>query len=185
MSTTRLLEAFTHAAARTYDGEAVSELEHSLQCAELAAAAGADDDLLLACLLHDVGRFAVDQRWVHDRITDGAAPSTARGHHELGAEFIAPYVGERVAWLVRTHADAKRYLCAVEPGYFARLSAVSRHTMTLQGGIMCPDDVDVLAAHPWVEDVLRLRRWDDSAKVPGKVTRPLSTWEPFLRRWFA
>ena len=54
-----LLESMARSGARQYGGEAVSELEHALQCAELAEAAGADQELVLAALLHDVGRYAV------------------------------------------------------------------------------------------------------------------------------
>ena len=124
----RLLDAMAGAAARRYGGEAVSELEHALQCAELARGAGADEELQLACLVHDVGRYAVDQSLVSDSTEPMPAGPRARGHHEVGAELIAPWVPERVAWCVRMHADAKRYLCATEPDYFGRLSAVSRHT---------------------------------------------------------
>ena len=60
----RLMRAMAESAARDYGAEHVSELEHALQCAELAAAAGADEQLTLACLLHDVGRYAVDQGMV-------------------------------------------------------------------------------------------------------------------------
>ncbi len=157
--TDRLLDAMSHSAARRYGAERVSELAHALQCAELARDAGADEELALACLLHDVGRFAVDQTLVFDRVGGGRAGS--RGHHEIGADLIAPYVPARVAWLVRMHADAKRYLCSIEPGYHATLSPASQHT-----------------------DALRLRRWDDLAKVVGKETAPLAAWEPLLRRHF-
>jgi gamma-butyrobetaine dioxygenase len=180
--TDRLLQAMAQSAARRYDGEAVSELEHALQCAELARAGGADEQLVLACLLHDVGRFAVDQALVAVRV--GAARGRGRGHHEVGAELIAPFVPERVTWLVRMHADAKRYLCTTEAGYHATLSPVSQHTLTLQGGLMTPDEVARHAAHPWLADALRLRRWDDQAKVVGQVTRPLEAWEPVLRAYF-
>jgi len=122
--TRRLLEAMAHAGARRYGGEPVSELAHALQCAELAAAAGADEHLTLACLLHDVGRLVVDQALVFDRV--GGARPGARGHHEIGAELIAPYVPERLAWLVRMHADAKRYLCSIEPGFDVDLNNVIR-----------------------------------------------------------
>jgi predicted HD phosphohydrolase len=179
----RLLEAMTHSAARQYGAERVSELAHALQCAERAEAAGADPELILACLLHDVGRFAVDQSLVFDRV-GGARPDGARGHHEVGADLIAPFVPERVAWLVRMHADAKRYLCTTEPGYHATLSPASRHTLTLQGGLMSPEEVRRHAAHPWMADALRLRRWDDLAKIVGAPTRPLEAWEPLLRTYF-
>ncbi|NWG75838.1 MAG: HD domain-containing protein, partial [Rubrivivax sp.] len=41
-----------------YDGEPVSHLEHALQCAALAARAGAGDALVAAALLHDIGHLA-------------------------------------------------------------------------------------------------------------------------------
>jgi len=180
--TGRLLEAMAHAGARRYGGERVSELAHALQCAELAEAGGADEHLTLACLLHDVGRFVVDQSLVFDR--RGGARTGARGHHELGAEVIAPYVPERVAWLVRMHADAKRYLCSTEPGYHATLSPASQHTLTLQGGLMEPEEIARLEGHAWLADALRLRRWDDGAKVVGRATRPLESWTELVQSYF-
>jgi len=182
----RLLEAFAGSAARRYGGEPVTELAHSLQCAELARDAGADDELQLACLLHDVGRFAVDPRLIFDQKdrATGANPD-AKGHHDVGADLIAPYVPERVAWLVRMHADAKRYLCAVESRYWDTLTPGSRYTLTLQGGVMTPAAVAGLTRHPWLPDAVRLRRWDDLAKVPDRPTRPLEAWAPLLRRYFA
>jgi len=184
--TDRLLDAFAGSAARRYGGEPVTELAHSLQCAELARDAGADDELQLACLLHDVGRFAVDPRLIFDRKDRavGARPD-ARGHHDVGADLIAPYVPERVAWLVRMHADAKRYLCAIEPAYWDTLTPGSRYTLTLQGGVMTPETVSSLTRHPWLADALRLRRWDDLAKVPDQPTRRLEAWAPMLQRYFA
>ena len=190
----RLLGALAGAAARQYGGEPVSELAHSLQCAELAAAAGAAADLVLACLLHDVGRFAVDPALIADRVVavgpgDASRESApiaagARGHHDVGADLIAPYVSPHVSWLVRTHAAAKRYLCTVDPAYREALTPVSRLTLELQGGLMTPDEVQGTAAHPRLADALAHRRWDDLAKVPEAVTRPLDAWAPLLRAHF-
>jgi predicted HD phosphohydrolase len=108
----RLLEAMAGAAARRYGGERVSELEHALQCAELAEQAGADEPMVLAALLHDVGRYAVDQALIADRVDDErgqpAAVARRRGHHEVGAALIAPWVPARSAWCVGAHAEAKR-----------------------------------------------------------------------------
>lgn len=178
----RLLDALARSGARRYGGEVVSELEHALQCAELARESAADEELQLACLLHDVGRYAIDQALVADTLEATRVGPSARGHHEVGADLLAPWVPERVVWCVRMHADAKRYLCATEPGYFDRLSPGSRHTLRLQGGIMTADDAARFARHRWVNDAVALRRWDDEAKVVGKPTRSLDEWAPLVRR---
>jgi len=179
----RLLDALARSARHSYGGEAVSELEHALQCADLARAAGADTELQLACLLHDVGRYAVDPALIADTTEPRRAGPRARGHHEVGADLIAPWVPARVAWCVRMHADAKRYLCATEPAYYDRLSAASRHTLRLQGGVMNAEEARHLREHPWLPDALALRRWDDQAKVPGRATQPLEAWAPLLGRY--
>ena len=181
----RLLDAMRESAARQYGTERVTELAHALQCADLAAGAASDDEMVVACLLHDVGRYAVAQEGISDTLEQVAAHGAARrGHHDAGADLIAPHVPERVAFLVRAHADAKRYLCSVDPGYYETLSKGSRRTLELQGGIMTPDEAARAEAHPWWRDAVRLRRWDDEAKVVGKATRPLSAWEALVRKYF-
>jgi gamma-butyrobetaine dioxygenase len=184
--TDTLLEAMQGAAARSYGGESVTELTHALQCADLARTAGADDELQLACLLHDVGRYAVDQSLIVDKKSrDPIAPRAgARGHGDVGAEMIAPWVPERVAWCIRMHAEAKRYLCAVEPEYYDALSGGSKRTLVIQGGVMTREDAGRFAAHPWAKDAVALRRWDDQAKVVGKPASTLADWEPLLRKYF-
>jgi predicted HD phosphohydrolase len=131
--------------ARSYDGEAVSELAHALQCAALAAADRADDELVLAALVHDVGRIP----GVHD------------GPHE---DVELPGLPERTQWLVRHHVAAKRWLVATEP---YPISDVSRASLARQGGPADPTQVREWAAQEWWSDAVRLRRWDDAAKVAG------------------
>ena len=182
----RLIEAMSRSAARQYGQERVDELAHALQCAELADAGGADEELVLACLLHDVGRYAVAQDGISDTLERSATPSRAgRGHHEAGADLVAPYVPERVAFLIRAHAEAKRYLCTTEPGYYDSLSRGSKHTLTLQGNLMTSEQMSRATRQPWWPDAIRLRRWDDAAKVIGKSTRELAAWEFLLRKYFS
>jgi len=181
----RLVEAMKQSAARNYGGEAVTELAHALQCADLAEAGGADEELALASLLHDVGRFAVAQDEISDTLEQVAVrAAVARGHHDAGADLIAPYVSGRVAFLVRSHTAAKRYLCAIDAGYVDSLSPASRRTLALQGGAMEPEEARRAEVHLCWADAVRLRRWDDAAKVVGKKTRPLSAWKPLLEKYF-
>src|SRR5713101_5834870 len=73
----RLIEAMTRSAPRQYGKEEVTELAHALQCADLAQGAGADEELVLACLLHDVGRYALAQDEVSDTLEIAASRSAA------------------------------------------------------------------------------------------------------------
>ena len=68
---------------------------------------------------------------------------------------------------VRLHVAAKRYLCATEPGYLARLSPASVYTLSLQGGPMAGGEAAQLAAPPYAADAIAVRRWDDTAKDPA------------------
>lgn len=184
--TARLLEALRRSAARAYGGETVTELAHALQCAELSEAGGADEELVLAALLHDVGRYAVGQEEISDTLESVPARAAgARGHHQAGADLIAPYLPERGTFLVRAHVDAKRYLCAMDAAYHESLSAASKRTLALQGGPMEAGEARRVEALPWWPDAVRLRRWDDEAKVVGRKTRPLSAWKPLLEKYFS
>jgi len=64
----------------------VDRLEHSLQCATRAHRDGADEELVVAALLHDLG--------------DELAPYN---HCELAAAVLRPYVSERTYWVVKYH----------------------------------------------------------------------------------
>jgi phosphonate degradation associated HDIG domain protein len=157
-----------------YGGERVSQLEHALQCATLAEEAGGDAALIVASLLHDIGHL------VHDL---GPAPA-ARGiddRHELrGREWLSAHFAEAVTEPVRLHVNAKRYLTSTDPGYLAKLSAGSVRSLELQGGPFSPELAAGFIGLPHAEAAVRLRRWDEGAKVPGKATPDLSHFRPYL-----
>src|SRR2546427_10350437 len=112
----RLIEAMTKSAARQYGKERVTELAHALQCAELAAGAGGDEEMVLACLLHDVGRYAVAQEEIGDTLEAGASPPTkARRHHAARAPLLAPHLPPRGPVLLPPPSPAHRQLCAAAP----------------------------------------------------------------------
>lgn len=155
---------FEHKGGSQYSGEPVSQLDHALQCAQLAEQAGASAELITACLLHDLGHLANDL---------GATP-TLRGvddkHQFHGALAMKAIFPESVRNPVLLHVDAKRYLCAAESGYWESLSADSKRSLGLQGGKFGAEEAEKFIAHPYAQDAVKLRRWDDLAKVAGVAT---------------
>ncbi|MGI5243495.1 hypothetical protein [Dactylosporangium sp. CA-139066] len=83
-----------------------------------------------------------------------------------GRAEIDSRVGAAESGPVRLHVAAKRYLCAVEPGYYDQLSEASRFTLTMQGGPMSAEQAGRFAALPYAGDAVALRRWDERAKDP-------------------
>ncbi|MBN3818371.1 phosphohydrolase [Paraburkholderia sp. Se-20369] len=150
-----------------YSGEPVTQLEHALQSGLLAEEAGADDALVAAAFLHDLGHLLNRQ---------GETPS-ARGiddlHQYYVLPFLRPILPDAVLEPIRLHVDAKRCLCRIDAGYCGSLSPDSVRSLALQGGIFSEAEAGAFLQRPYAEDALRLRRWDDTAKVEGKTTPDL------------
>jgi gamma-butyrobetaine dioxygenase len=157
-----------------YFGERVTMTEHGLQAAHFARVQGASDQLVIAALLHDVGHLLED---VPEAIEDWV--SDAR-HEEVGARWLAQRFGAEIAEPVRLHVPAKRYLCAVDPDYFARLSVASVHTLKLQGGPMSATQIARFEQEPHYLEAVRVRHWDDQGKVAGLATPPLQAYAALI-----
>jgi predicted HD phosphohydrolase len=161
------LFALLESGARQTDNEDVDLLAHGLQCAAVLGATAADDPALqVAGLVHDVGTIL----W----------PDRPRTHALAGAAAVAPLLGDRVAWLVGRHDQAKRYLVTVDPEYRSQLSPGSVRTLEAQGGLLADDERARLEAEPGLADVLTLRRADDAAKVRGRTVPDLANWRPVV-----
>ena len=163
------------AASRLYD-ESITELQHALQCAELATAAGESAVLVAAALLHDVGHLLLD-----DHVALDETLADDYEHEKAGARFLAAWFGSEVTGPVALHVAAKRYLCAVEPSYFATLSPSSVRSLAVQGGEMTADEVGTFERHPGSRGAVLVRRWDDMAKVPGRVVAEFDHYGDVLR----
>ena len=156
-----------------YFGEPVTQLEHALQCAHLALVSGADDELVAAALLHDIGHL----------IADGDDETGAPDHDAIGGTYLRQLgCSDRIADLVAGHVQAKRYLTAVKPEYYRQLSDASKHTLVNQGGPMSPDQVSAFAKDPLFTDKLRLRTWDERAKEPAASVPGLDLYREILER---
>jgi gamma-butyrobetaine dioxygenase len=158
-------DLFAGSEARDHLGEPVPIGEHMLQAGALAEAAGAEDPLVAAALLHDIGHlFGEDE----DR------------HGESGARWLSQWFGAAVTEPVRLHVPAKRYLCAAEPGYFGLLSEESVRTLARQGGPMTPAEAAAFEAVPHARDAISVRRWDDEAKDPAMTPPGFAHFAPLL-----
>jgi phosphonate degradation associated HDIG domain protein len=160
--------------AAQYGSEAVSQTEHALQCAMLAAEAGASSELVAAAFLHDIGHLVAELPHVLERATDDV-------HQYLAIPFLRGSFADAVLEPIRLHVDAKRYLCKAEPGYWASLSPASKHSLALQGGSLDAIAAERFLSRPFAWDAIRLRRWDDRAKMAGRATPGLRDLEPLLR----
>jgi gamma-butyrobetaine dioxygenase len=154
-------------------GEGVTMLQHALQTAALAQAEGADDSLVVAALLHDVGHFLqpTDDSYGYHK------------HDRSGGEWLAKRFGPSISEPVRLHVAAKRYLCATEAEYFGRLSAASVHSLGKQGGPMSAQEIAAFAALPHSDAAVRLRRWDDGGKVDGLHVPDLMSYREHIARF--
>ena len=158
-------------------GERVSQLDHALQCASLAADAGAADALVVAALLHDYGHLIDDRGHMAEQ--DGLD-----GEHEaVGARALGAWFGPEVVQPIALHVAAKRYLCATSPGYLDALSPASRLSLQLQGGPFAPAEATAFGALRFAEDAVRLRRWDDWGKaIEPERRRSLESFRDALLR---
>jgi len=70
------------------DGFAVDQLTHCLQTATRAERAGADDEVVVASLCHDIGKAV-----------------SVFNHPAIAAEILRPYVRPDVYWMILVHQD--------------------------------------------------------------------------------
>ena len=149
----QLIDLYDAEGHHTY-GEGINQIEHAVQCAELAKRQGESAELITAALLHDVG---------HLMATTDIAFGNYK-HDSIGAEYLAPHFPAAVTEPIRLHAEAKRYLCAVEKGYLEDLSEASLDSLHHQGGLMNEEEQAEFLKEAFAEDAIKLRRWDDEGK---------------------
>ena len=79
----------------TLEGYKITRLEHSLQAATRAFYDNADEEMIVATLLHDIG--------------DELAPLN---HSEYAAAVLKPYVSEKTHWIIEKHGEFQMYYYA-------------------------------------------------------------------------
>lgn len=163
--------------AAQYGREPVSQLDHALQCAHLAEVAGESAQTVVAALLHDLGHLLKGED-----LRQGQ-PDTQRDdlHQFIALPFLRATFSDAVLEPIRLHVDAKRYLCHIDPTYLAGLSPASVRSLQLQGGVFSAGDAIAFLCNAHAKAAVRLRRYDDLAKVPGALTPSLSHYMELMR----
>jgi predicted HD phosphohydrolase len=69
-------------------GFATDQLTHCLQTATRAERDGADEEVVVAALVHDIGKFV-----------------SVPNHPAIAAEILKPYVRDEVYWMIKAHQD--------------------------------------------------------------------------------
>ena len=151
--------------------EEVTQMEHSLQCAQLAQNECLSEQAVVAALLHDIGHFLVDEKLAFTEFRH-----MDLNHEEDGADLLADYFPESVTVPIRFHVVAKRYLCSTEPDYYDQLSAASQRSFQLQGGKLSDHEKSELESSPHLPLALALRRIDDRGKIVGFEVTPLEAY---------
>jgi len=86
---------FMNSLSSTLEGYQITRLEHSLQTATRVLNDKADDEMIVAALLHDIG--------------DELAPLN---HSEYAAAVLKPYVSEKTHWIIEKHGEFQMYYYA-------------------------------------------------------------------------
>lgn len=148
--------------AANYIGEAISQIEHMCQAAQLAEALGHDDEVILAAFFHDIGHL-VDPTPDVEHSMGGYG---TKDHEKLGADYLrAKGFSEKIAKLVESHVAAKRYLTYADREYYNNLSEASKISLEYQGGRMTEIEAELFEADPLFDLYIQMRRWDEQAKL--------------------
>jgi 2-amino-1-hydroxyethylphosphonate dioxygenase (glycine-forming) len=168
--TDEIMQLFELYGDSDYDGEPVSQVSHMIQCAMHAMDHTDDGEVILGAFLHDVGHLLK-----HDRETVLMGNYGVINHEWLGAQYLQEKgFSERVSTIVGMHVHAKRYLVTTNPGYAKKLSEASWETLHYQGGLMDENEISQFEQHPFFNEIISVRLWDEEAKDTEASLLPLN-----------
>ena len=182
--TDEIMELYNGYGGNEYSGEKVTQLEHMVQAAQLAEEQGFDEEVILAAFLHDIGHISEAAK------ANGPGPAAREmdgfgimDHEELGADFLREKgFSKKICRLVESHVEAKRYLTATDPAYYAELSDASKKTLEYQGGPMTTEEAAAFEQYPLFTLIIQMRKWDEQAKIEHKPLPDLQHYRRMILR---
>lgn len=178
LSIPEIVQLLNSRATTWYGQESVSQLDHALQCAALAEKNNESTETVVAALLHDLGHMLSPHR--PSVVPADTLPTKDDLHQYVALPFLRNLFPDAVLEPIKLHVDAKRYLCAVDADYWASLSPASKHSLALQGGAFDEKQRLDFESLPFYAESVRLRRYDDLAKVPGHPTPEIAHFEKMM-----
>ena len=167
------LFAFMTLRGQLHYEECVTQMEHALQCADLAQQRGLPEVAVAASLLHDVGHLIFEEAdsGQGDEFQDLA-------HEEVGADLLVEFFRPEVTEPIRMHVVAKRYLCTIDETYHRGLSTASQRSLVVQGGKLTDGERSQLEQNASLELAVALRRIDDAGKIDDYTTPSIEAFAP-------
>ena len=189
MNVDKIFSLFKKHGNSDYIGENVTQLSHAIQAAMLAEERKFGNDMIVACLLHDIGHLVgienKEEEMKDDTPLWGGERSLIKSlgiknHEVVGANFLKECgFNDVVCNLVKNHVDAKRFLVTVSKNYRDNLSEASKKTLQYQK-LMSDEEVDKFVNNKLFTLSISLRKIDDQAKKQDIKLNDLEYYRLFL-----
>lgn len=175
-----IIDLFSKYGANDYIGETITQTEHMTQAAMFAEEDKADLEVVVAAMLHDIGHLLEIQNKSAQMSNLGVV-----NHEIVGRDYLlSKGFTVRTANLVGNHVKAKRYLVTKYPDYYEKLSEASKQTLKHQNGLMSKEEMENFESDPLFEDSLKIRGYDDKAKIVGYEVNSVKYCKQLLKSYF-
>ena len=175
----KIFEYYEKYGNKDYIGEEVSQIEHMVQCAMIAEENNEDIYMILACLFHDIGHLIQIECEEKSKMGEYGL----KNHEKIGKQYLIDNgIPQPIPDLVESHVSSKRYLTFKKPEYTRNLSDASKQTLIFQGGPMDKEEALKFENSYIFKRALKLREYDDKAKVKGKKINNLKYYEEMLKK---
>ena len=163
----KLSQSFLKKSRNHFDECSVTRLSQALFCAQHAEIADSSAKMITAYLPRYIGHLLNND--ARQAIINGEEAE----HEHIAVDYLRSRFGPAVTSPIRWHVDAKRYLCATDKKYFAKLSKVSVRSLKVQGGPFDSQEVASFESQPYYKEAVQLRRWVEASNSTSKTTPSL------------